>query len=122
MKITDMNTAETVLPIVHGDFVEVSHIANKVHFGHPVFVEAETYGVLVTRRSASEAHSLTTHENTRLLDLLIAAKEFMGGCDEEARQFEFWAIPSDARDHKARMVWISMEFKGGQYELTMTQL
>lgn len=123
MQKTDMKpAADTALPIVHNDFVDVSHTAQKAHFGRPVVVEAETFGVLVTRHSTLVENGLTTQEQSRLLDLLIAAKEFMGACDDEPRQFEFWAIPSDARDQKARMVWINMELNGGRYELVMTQL
>lgn len=100
--------------------VDVTPLARYVQFGRPVLLDAETFGVTVTRRETADTSNLTPPEAARLLDLLIAAKPFIGCCDEELRQFEHWVVSSDARDNRPRCVWMQISLSGANYVITMT--
>jgi hypothetical protein len=102
--------------------VDVSHVSRMVHFWSPVVLDSETFGVLVTRRSCATGTNLVPQECARLLDLLVAAKEFMGQCEEEPRQFELWVISSDSRDAKPRNVWLELKKQAGAYRISLTDM
>lgn len=101
--------------------VDVSVVASRFLFQRNVLVEQETFGVLVTRRSIQNLGQLTADENSRLLSLLSHATEFMGNCDAEPRQYDLWALPSDAQDGKPRRHWVQMTVCESAYCLTLAQ-
>ena len=102
--------------------VDVSTVAKQIHFGGPITMDAEAFGVLVTRREGAQAGNLLTHEHSRLLDVLVSAKEWLGQCDEEERQFNIWTISSDARDARARNVWLEMGKVDQSHHITLTDM
>lgn len=83
-------------------------------------IEAEAFGVLITRRPMATENDLTAYETARLLDVLFHAREFIGQCDEEPRQFNMWVLPSDACDSKARNLWLQLEVTTAGYHIRMT--
>ncbi len=102
--------------------VDVSYTGRMVQFWSPVVLDAETFGVLVTRRTGASGTNLVPQESARLLDVLVAAKEFMGQCEEEPRQFNLWVISSDARDAKPRNVWLELKKQAGAYRISLTDM
>lgn len=63
---------------------------------------------------------LTPYESARLLDVIAHATEFRGQCEDEPRQFNVWVLQSDARDGKARNLWLQLEIVAGSYLIRMT--
>lgn len=102
--------------------LDVSAAAAVFGFARPVHMEAESFGVLVTRRPGARADALRGYEQARLLSVLASAAEFIGQCDEEPRQVQHWEIPSDSRDGLPRCMWIQLEIAAGGYRLVLTQL
>lgn len=102
--------------------VDITSVAQKLHFWRKVNMDAEAFGVLVTRRPCTDASDLLEHEATRLLAVLVEAKEFMGQVDAEAKQFEIAAIPSDARDGKARTFWCELASQNDAYLITLADI
>jgi len=90
--------------------VDVSRHARRLCLGIHLTMDSEAFGVLVTRRPDAKASSLTPYEESRLLDVLVHMKEAMSRIEEGQDECEFsvWAISSDARDSRARAVWMTM--------------
>lgn len=90
--------------------VDVSRHARRLCLGVRVAMDAEAFGVMVTRRPDAKASSLTPYEESRLLDVLVHMKGAMSRIEEGQGECEFsvWAISSDARDSRARAVWMTM--------------
>lgn len=99
--------------------IDVSTVARRLQFFRPVFMEAEAFGIFVTRRDTATTANLDAAEQVRLLDVLSVASAFMGNCDEEAKQFEHWLIPSDARDAKPRQMWGEVQQRGDSYRISL---
>jgi len=102
--------------------VDVSHVARHIQFWNPVSLDEEAFGVMVTRRVGANALNLLPHESARLLDLLLAAKEFLGQCETEPKQFIVIAISSDSRDQRPRTIWLEMSMVAGTYRITLTDM
>ena len=103
------------------EMIDVSHQCSRLNGPAHVFMEAEAFGVLVTRRPGADPTLLSSYEDSRLLDVLVHMKDALPRCEESGCEFQIWAISSDARDAKARCHWVSLE-KGndGSYLLFMT--
>ena len=103
------------------EMIDVSRQARRLSGPARVFMDAEAFGVLVTRRPDANATSLSSYEDSRLLDVLVHMKDVLPRCEDSGCEFQIWAISSDARDAKARCHWVSLE-KGndGSYRLSMT--
>lgn len=102
--------------------VDVSQVARHIHFWSPVVLDNEAFGVMVTRREGTNSANLLPRESARLLDLLIAAKEFLGQCEQEPKQFDVWAIPSDSRDGRPRNIWLEMRMDAGAYRIVLADM
>lgn len=103
------------------DMIDVSRHARRLIVTASVLMEAEAFGVLVTRRPDANVTSLSSYESSRLLDVLVHMKEALPRCEDSGCDFQIWTISSDARDAKARCHWVSLE-KGadGRYRLSMS--
>lgn len=88
--------------------VNVSPFADRLNIVAEVWMEAEAFGVLVTRRPGARVDELTSYEESRLLDVLVHMKEALSRCDDDGCEFNLWAIPSDSRDSKARAHWLDL--------------
>lgn len=104
------------------DMVDVSRHARRLSVTASVFMDTEVFGVLVTRRPDAKLTSLSSYEESRLLDVLVHMKEALPRCEEGGCEFQIWAISSDARDAKARVQWVAMERNAGDgsYRLSMS--
>lgn len=94
------------------DLVDVSTIAAQavLLFGGGVRMDAEAFGVTVSRRDGATQASLSPHERGRLLDVLCHAHAVHGQCNElqPAVTFPVWIVSSDARDSKPRATWLAL--------------
>lgn len=88
--------------------VDVSFLAARLSITAVVLMEAEAFGVLVTRRPGVKVSELTRYEESRLLDVLVHMKESLIRCDGEGCEFSLWAIPSDCCDSRARVHWMEL--------------
>lgn len=113
--------ASTTSEVAHSTPVDVSASARCFGFARSVHMDAEAFGVLVTRRPAAQAAELRPYERARLLAALASLAEYVGQCDEEPRQVEHWVISSDSRDNLPRCLWIQLEVTPVGYLVTLTR-
>lgn len=104
------------------DWVDVSRYARRLSVGVSVVMDAELFGILVTRRPDAKIATLSSYEEGRLLDVLVHMREALPRSDESGGEFHIWAISSDAGDAKARVHWVTMKRNtdGGNYRLSMS--
>lgn len=98
--------------------VDVTHTANSLMFHGEVFMDAEAFGVAVTRRQEARK-ALNTVERTRLLDVLCHAEIYRGACQSEAKAFQVWLVPTDAQDGKVRLTWFQIRKDSGSYVIEL---
>jgi hypothetical protein len=89
--------------------VDVSHVAQSVLFYGHIVMEAEAFGMAVTRRPGADGTDLTPYERTRLLDVLCHAQCFRQKSEFSECTFAVWLVSSDARDSRARTHWFAMK-------------
>ena len=97
--------------------VEVSGVANDAAFAGHVTMDAEAFGVSVSRRTGACDTNLIGNERGRLLDVLCHAKAVQRQCQEGETEFPVWIVSSDARDARPRVLWMAMrkESDGGYH-------
>lgn len=101
--------------------IDVSAMAPRAMFAGHAVMDAETFGVAVTRRQDAEMSNLTPTEQSRLLDVLVHARAVQHQCDDEGREFPLWLVSSDTRDNRARAVWMTMrKVDQGAYTITLS--
>ena len=86
--------------------IDVSNTAQAVLFCCPVLMDAEAFGVTVTRRDGARPDNLSADERTRLLDVLCHAQGFQTQAFEREHRFPIWIVSSDARDARHRTHWL----------------
>ncbi len=87
--------------------VDVSAAAQDVLLYGAVSMDAEAFGVTVSRRLGAAPANLTPYERGRLLDVLCHAHAVHRRCTpEEEVTFPIWIVSSDARDAKPRAQWL----------------
>lgn len=106
------NTDEALKP------VDVTQTANSLMFHGQVFMDAEAFGVAVTRRQDARK-ALSAVERTRLLDVLCHADIYRGACESEAKAFQVWLVPTDAQDGKVRLTWFQIRKESGRYVIEL---
>lgn len=89
--------------------IDVSFIAESVLFYGHVVMEAEAFGMTVSRRPGANGTNLTAYERTRLLDVLCHAQCFRQKSETSESTFAVWLVSSDARDSRARTHWFAMK-------------
>lgn len=83
-----------------------------MHFagGMALNMQAECFGVTVTRRPEAKPENLTAYELHRALDVLVHVRDNLQLQSEpaEVRECEFpmWVVSSDSRDAQPRVVWL----------------
>lgn len=116
--------------------VDVSQIAEAASLYGTVLMEAEAFGVTVTRRpgaitasgavqaSAGIGLDLSSHERGRLLDVLCHAQAVQGKCSiTQETSFPVWIVSSDARDAQPRAVWLVMSRQAsGAFHIKLSDL
>ncbi len=100
--------------------IDVSAHAHQALMFGAVYMEAEAFGVAVTRRTDASADNLTMAERARLLDVLLHARDVQADCIGARRTFSVWTVSSDARDNQARMLWLSMTDEGGAFVIRLS--
>ena len=105
--------------------VDVSASALAMSLALAVKLDAEAFGVTVTRRPGANERNLTGCERARLLAVLAEAKDLLMKCDAhysdtEEKQFPFWVVSSDARDAKPRMLWLEIRVEPNGYAIGLT--
>lgn len=110
----------TAAPLTMPDAIDVSEHAHQALMFGSVSMEAEAFGVAVTRRADAAAHNLTMAERARLLDVLLHAREVQAACIGARRTFSVWTVSSDARDNQARMLWLSLTDEGGAFVIRLS--
>ncbi|GEM_PF-2220045 len=86
--------------------IDVSaYAASALMFGD-VRMDAEAFGVTVTRRVDASLDNLSPYERARLLDVLWHAQRKQLACLEGEQAFPVWTISSDARDAQPRNIWL----------------
>lgn len=111
--------------IEQASHVDVSRQARRLCLSSRVLIEAEAFGVLVTRRPGAGASALSSYEEARLLDVLVHMKDALVRCEEGNGECEFpvWTISSDARDVKPRAIWITLQKEQDEsYRLAMSDV
>lgn len=88
--------------------IEVTQVAQRAMFAGAVALDAEAFGVAVTRRPGATLSNLTAHESSRLIDVLCHAKNSQHLCQEQESEFSVWVVSSDARDARPRALWFTM--------------
>lgn len=125
MKLSPINTAlavnEAAKDAEASKVINVTTFATLFGFGLPVRMEAETFGVLVTRRPGASTADVRPYERSRLLATLATVVPYLGCCDEEPCQAEHWVIPSDSMDGLARCMWVQLAIEGDGYVISMPQ-
>lgn len=102
---------------------DVSVLAQRFLFASPVLVDAEAYGVTVTRRQGAGVAELDPPEEARLLDLLSHASARLHECQEGEVEFPMWVVSSDCRDAKPRPVWLVLgQLEGGGYRISLSDV
>lgn len=88
--------------------VDVSLLAQAVLLFGNVRMDAEAFGVTVSRRQGAATSALTPNERDRLLDVLCHAHAVRGQCKtlRHAVTFPVWVVSSDASDPKPRVTWL----------------
>lgn len=94
--------------------VDVTSVAGQLMIPGPVFMDAEAFGVAVSRRQDAR-ESLLAIERTRLLDVLCHARVLLSTGLEDAQAFQVWLVPTDAGDGKPRLVWFKLSKPGDSY-------
>lgn len=120
----DFSCSSAALAAEHQvEFVDVSRHAARLNIASRVHMDSEVFGVLVTRRPHATAGSLSSYEESRLLDVLVHMREELHRAQEGECEFAIWAISSDARDVKARAVWVTLrKTSEGGYGLAMSDI
>lgn len=97
--------------------VDVSSVAVVAAFAGHVTMDAEAFGVTVSRRPGACDTDLTGYERGRLLDVLCHAKAVQRQCQEHETEFPVWVVSSDARDARPRVLWMAIrkEPNGGYH-------
>lgn len=102
---------------------DVSVLAQRFLFASRVFVEAEAFGVTVTRRPRACVEVLDASEMARLLDLLSHASARLQECQEGEVEFPMWVVSSDCRDAKPRPVWLVLcQLDGRGYRISLSDV
>lgn len=102
--------------------VDVTSAAMSVMYAQEVYMDAEAFGVAVTRRPGAASQQLTPYERSRLLDVLCHAQIFQAKCHEEDKVFQVWLVPSDAQDAKPRLMWFTIRKDANAYLIALSDL
>lgn len=101
--------------------IDVSAMAPRAMFAGRAVMDAETFGVAVTRRQNAEMSNLTPTEQGRLLDVLVHARAVQHQCNADGHEFPLWLVSSDTRDNRARAVWMTVQkVDQGAYTITLS--
>lgn len=100
--------------------VDVTATAISLHFALDVYMDAEAFGVAVTRRQGAANQQLTPDERARLLDVLCHAQIYQAKCHIEEKVFQVWLVPSDARDAKPRLMWLTIRRGTDAYFISLS--
>lgn len=87
--------------------LDVTSIAIAALMYGTVLVDAEAFGVTVSRREGADVSNLTYDERTRLLDVLCHA-QCMQARGDDCSTFAVWIISSDARDLHPRAHYLTL--------------
>lgn len=103
--------------------VDISQVAQAVLFYGSVAMDAEAFGVTVTRRGGVDGSNLTSEERTRLLDVLCHAQSIQAQCRRSSKTFPVWIVSCDARDARPRAHWLSLAPVGpGQFIIRLSDV
>lgn len=116
--------------------VDVSQVAAAAALYGTVLMDAEAFGVTVTRRPGAtgpqlaarprtgDRMALSPHERGRLLDVLCHAQAVQGKCSiTQETSFPVWIVSSDARDAQPRAVWLVMTRRpSGAFHIKLSDL
>ncbi len=104
--------------------IDVSAAATAALLFGRVFMDAEAFGVAVSRRPGAEGSNLTPYERGRLLDVLCHAQAIQRTCNaQQEASFPVWIVSSDARDAKPRAQWLVMCLQeDGSYLIRLSDL
>lgn len=104
--------------------IDVSTAAVAVLLFGKVLMDAEAFGVTVSRRPGAEGTNLTSYERGRLLDVLCHAQAFQRTCStQQEANFPVWIVSSDARDAQPRAQWLVMSMQeDGSYLIRLSDL
>ena len=102
--------------------VNVTHTAISMMYAHEVYMDAEAFGVAVTRRPGAASQQLTPYERSRLLDVLCHAQIYQAQCEGEDKVFQVWLVPSDAQDAKPRLMWFTIRKDVDAYLISLSDL
>lgn len=73
-------------------------------------MQAECFGVAVTRRPGAKPENLTAYELHRVLDVMVHVRDNLQQQPEPAEvgecEFPMWVVSSDSRDAQPRVVWL----------------
>ena len=102
--------------------IDVSAYAHSSLMFGDVALDAEAFGVAVTRRPDASIDNLNVDERGRLLDLLWHAQKVQMECIEGQRTFSLWTISSDARDMQPRNLYLTMRRHPGRFVITLAAM
>lgn len=102
--------------------IDVSSYAQSALMFGDVSMEAEAFGVAVTRRQDAKVDNLDALERARLLDVLLHAQKVQMDCIEGQRTFNLWAISSDARDMQPRNLYLTMRRLHGRFVIRLSAI
>ncbi len=103
--------------------VDVSEVAQSALFYGHVVMEAEAFGMTVSRRPGANGTNLSPYERTRLLDVLCHAQCFRQKSKSSESTLPVWLVSSDARDARARTHWFAMKRDlAGTYVIRLSDL
>lgn len=102
---------------------DVSIAAQRFLISAPVFMDAEAFGVTVSRRPQATPAMLTNYEMARLLDVLSHAQVKVHESPEGESEFPMWLVSSDCRDAQPRVVWLIISRHDGTgYRISLSDL
>ena len=104
--------------------IDVSTVAQAVLLFGTVLMDAEAFGVTVSRRPGANGQNLTPYERSRLLDVLCHAQAIQRTCNaQQEASFPVWIVSSDARDSQPRSQWLVMSLQdNGSYFIRLSDM
>lgn len=88
--------------------VDVSMYAHSALMFGDVRMDAEAFGVCVSRRTDATVENLSFDERAHLLDVLTHARRCQLDAIELDQSFCVWLVSCDARDRQPRNAWLTL--------------